>query len=55
MVHDQGMPQLLARPRALNDNPCVVSLFGTIKMAPEYPGRFLDRVELHSLAAGPLV
>ena len=45
----------LPDPGLPNDNPFVVSLFGTIKMAPEYPGRFLDRVELNSLAVGPLV
>ena len=45
MFEDHGMPQLFARPRTPNDNPFVESLFGTIKMAPEYPGRFLDREE----------
>ena len=37
------MPQLFARPRTPNDNPFVESLFSTVKRAPEYPGRFLDR------------
>jgi len=37
------MPQLFARPRTPSDNPFVESLLGTIKTAPEYPGRFLDR------------
>ena len=55
MFHDQGMPQRLAQPWTPNDIPFVVSLFGTIKMAPEYPGRFLNRVELYSLAVGPVV
>ncbi len=39
------MPQLFARPRTPNDNPFVESMFGTIKRAPQYPGRFLDRKE----------
>ena len=42
-----GMPQLFARPRTPNDNPFVESIFGTVKTAPHYPGRFLD----HSDAA----
>jgi len=29
--------------RTPNDNPFVELLFGTVKTAPEYPGRFLDR------------
>ena len=37
------MPQLFARPRTPNDNPFVESLFGTVKTASKYPGRFLDR------------
>jgi transposase InsO family protein len=45
MFEDHRMPQLFARPRTPNDNPFVESLFGTVKMAPEYPGRFLDREE----------
>jgi len=45
MFEDHHMPQLFARPRTPNDNPFVESLFGTVKMAPEYPGRFLDREE----------
>lgn len=36
------MPQLFARPRTPNDNPYVESMFGKIKAAPQYPGRFLD-------------
>jgi transposase InsO family protein len=40
-----GMPQLFARPRTPNDNPFVESAFGTVKTAPAYPGRFLDREE----------
>jgi putative transposase len=40
-----GMPQLFARPRTPNDNPFVESIFGTVKTAPEYPGRFLDHRE----------
>jgi len=40
---DHQMPQLFTRPRTPNDNPFVESLFGTVKSAPEYPGRFLDR------------
>jgi transposase InsO family protein len=43
MFKDNHMPQLFARPRTPNDNPFVESLFGTVKTAPEYPGRFLDR------------
>jgi len=43
MFEDHGMPQLFARPRTPNDNPFVESLFSTVKRAPEYPGRFLDR------------
>ena len=39
------MPQLFARPRTPNDNPFVESMFGSIKRAPQYPGRFLDRKE----------
>jgi hypothetical protein len=39
------MSQIFARPRTPNDNPFVESLFGTIKGAPQYPGRFLDRQE----------
>ena len=45
MFDDQHMPQLFARPRTPNDNPFVESLFGTVKTALEYPGRFLDRQE----------
>jgi putative transposase len=36
------MPQLFARPRTPNDNAFTESLFGTIKRARQYPGRFLD-------------
>ena len=39
------MPQLFARPRTPNDNPFVESMFGSVKRAPQYPGRFLDRKE----------
>ena len=42
LLEDHHMPQLFARPRTPNDNPFVESLFGTVKRAPEYPGRFLD-------------
>jgi len=42
MFEDHSMPQLFARPRTPNDNPFVESLFGTVKTAPQYPGRFLD-------------
>lgn len=45
MFKDHQMPQLFARPRTPNDNPFVESLFGTVKAAPQYPGRFLDREE----------
>ena len=45
MFEDHHMPQMFARPRTPNDNPFVESLFGTIKRAPQYPGRFLDRQE----------
>jgi putative transposase len=40
-----GMPQLFARPRTPNDNPFVESIFGTVKTAPQYPGRFLDQTD----------
>jgi transposase InsO family protein len=43
MFECHHMPQLFARPRTPNDNPFVESMFGTVKRAPEYPGRFLDR------------
>jgi len=43
MFEDHHMPQLFARPRTPDDNPFVESLFSTVKRAPEYPGRFLDR------------
>ena len=39
------MPQLFSRPRTPNDNPFIESAFGTVKRAPEYPGRFLDDQE----------
>jgi putative transposase len=42
MFEDHNMPQLFARPRTPNDNPFVESLFGSVKTAPQYPGRFLD-------------
>ena len=42
MFEIHNMPQLFARPRTPNDNPFVESVFGTVKTAPEYPGRFLD-------------
>jgi len=45
MFEDHNMPQLFTRPRTPNDNPFVESLFGTVKTAPQYPGRFLDREE----------
>ena len=45
MFEENHMPQLFARPRTPNDNPFVESLFGAIKRAPQYPGRFLDRKE----------
>ena len=45
MFEDHHMPQLFARPRTPNDNPFVESLFSTVKRAPQYPGRFLDRRE----------
>lgn len=45
MFEDHQMPQRFARPRTPNDNPFVESLFGTVKTAPQYPGRFLDREE----------
>lgn len=43
MFKVHGMPQLFARPRTPNDNPFVESAFGTVKTAPQYPGRFRDR------------
>lgn len=45
MFEEHHMPQLFARPRTPNDNPFVESMFGSIKRAPQYPGRFLDRDE----------
>ena len=42
LFHLHSMPQLFARPRTPNDNPFVESAFGTVKTAPDYPGRFLD-------------
>jgi putative transposase len=45
MFGDHSMPQLFARPRTPDDNPFVESLFGTVKTAPQYPGRFLDPEE----------
>lgn len=42
LFQDHHMPQLFARPRTPNDNPFVESAFGTVKTAPEYPGRFRD-------------
>jgi putative transposase len=45
MFEDHHMPQLFARPRTPNDNPFVESFFCTVKTAPQYPGRFLDREE----------
>lgn len=45
MFEDHRMPQVFIRPRTPNDNPFVESLFGTVKTAPEYPGRFLDLAE----------
>jgi putative transposase len=45
MFEDHYMPQLFARPRTPNDNPFVESCFGTVKTAPQYLGRFLDREE----------
>jgi len=45
MFELHGMPQLFARPRTPNDNPFVEAMFGTVKTAPQYPGRFLDQSE----------
>lgn len=45
MFEDHQIPQLFARPRTPNDNAFVESVFGTVKTAPAYPGRFLDRQE----------
>jgi len=45
MFELHGMPQMFARPRTPNDNPFVESIFGTMKTAPQYPGRFLDHSE----------
>lgn len=44
LCEDHAMPQLFSRPRTPNDNPFIESMFGTVKRAPEYPGRFLDDV-----------
>jgi putative transposase len=43
LCEDHGMPQWFARPRTPNDNPFIESAFSTVKRAPAYPGRFLDR------------
>ena len=43
MFEDHHMPQLFSRPRTPNDNPFVESLLSTVKRAPAYPSRFLDR------------
>lgn len=40
MFTDLGLSQEFARPRTPNDNPFIESLFGTVKTAHEYPGRF---------------
>jgi putative transposase len=45
MFEEYHMPQLFARPRTPNDNPFVESMFGSVKRALQYPGRFLDRNE----------
>ena len=45
MFEENHMPQLFARPRTPNDNPFVEAIFGSIKRAPQYHGRFLDRNE----------
>jgi putative transposase len=45
MFEDHHMPQLFARPRTPNDNPYIESMFSSVKRAPQYPGRFLDRDE----------
>lgn len=42
MFEEHHMPQLFARPRTPNDNPFIESMFGSVKRAPQYPGRFLD-------------
>jgi putative transposase len=45
LCEEHAMPQLFSRPRTPNDNPFIESAFGTVKRAPEYPGRFLDDQE----------
>jgi len=45
MFEDHYMPQLFSRPRTPDDNPFAESLFGTVKTASQYPGRFLDHEE----------
>ena len=45
LCEDHAMPQLFARPRTPNDNPFIESAFSTVKRAPAYPGRFLDKDE----------
>jgi len=45
MFEDLNMPQMFARPCTPDDNPFVESFFGTVKTAPQYPGRFLDMDE----------
>ena len=42
MFEDHHLPQLFARPRTPNDNPFIESMFSTVKVAPQYPGHFLD-------------
>jgi transposase InsO family protein len=52
MFGDHRMPQLFTQPRTPNDNPFVESLFGTVKTAPEYPGRsWIVRKRLDILTA----
>lgn len=43
LFEEHQMPQIFARPRTPNDNPFVEAAFGTVKTAPEYPGRFRDQ------------
>jgi putative transposase len=43
LFEEHQMPQVFTRPRTPNDNPFAEAVFSTMKRAPEYPGRFLDK------------
>lgn len=41
----RGIPQFISRPQPHNDTPFVKSALPTLKTAPQYPSRFLDRAK----------